>query len=96
MAIEDYLEGHRHTAPVLNHHQCRFGGWLFAEASAGRGGRPGFKDIDAMHQQVHALAAEILALKARDRGPAAKVILDELFAMRDALIEKLNLLVQTI
>ncbi len=96
VAIEDYLTGHRHTAPTLDHRQCRFGGWLFAEAAAGRGGRPGFSDIDALHHQVHALAAEILALKADGRGAAAMVALNELHGMRDALMEKLTGLVQSL
>jgi diguanylate cyclase (GGDEF)-like protein/PAS domain S-box-containing protein len=95
-AIEDYLNDHRHTAPVLDHQQCRFGGWLFAQAAAGRGGRPGFKDINALHHQVHALASEILALKADDRGPAALVALGELHGMRDTLLQKLNGLVQSL
>ena len=96
VAIEDYLTGHRHTAPVLDLQQCRFGGWLFAEAAAGRGGRPGFTDINALHHQVHALAAEILALKADGHGPAAMVALSELHGMRDALLEKLTGLVQSL
>ncbi len=96
IAIEDYLNGHRHTAPVLEHQQCRFGGWLFAEAAAGRGGRPGFKDLEALHQQVHSLASEILALKASGHGAAALVALEELHAMRDTLLEKLNNLVRSL
>jgi diguanylate cyclase (GGDEF)-like protein/PAS domain S-box-containing protein len=96
VAIEDYLTGHRHTPPVLDHRQCRFGGWLFAQAALGLGGRPGFKDIDVLHHQVHALAAEILALKADGHGPAALVALGELHGMRDTLLERLNRLVQSL
>jgi diguanylate cyclase (GGDEF)-like protein/PAS domain S-box-containing protein len=93
--IEEFVAGRRHLAPGTDRRECRLGGWLFAEALAGRSDRAGLKEIDALHQQVHNLAEEIIALKTDGRGAAAMVGLEELRALRDELLEKLQSLMQS-
>ncbi len=94
-AIEAFLKGDRYTAPVLDPRHCRFGAWLHAEASAGRGDWPGFQGIHALHRHIHALAAEILALKTEDRIASARVGLAELHSLRSTLLEMLQGLIQS-
>ena len=98
--IEDFLNGKRHSAPVLNINQCRLGNWLRSEALVDgvalprRGGLLGFRNIDAMHQKIHALAAEILALNGDGRKDEAMSLLAKLNELRDDIFDKVNNLVQ--
>lgn len=94
--MAELVDGRPHTAPVQDRRQCRLGAWLHAEASAGRGDRPGFADVDALHRQGHALAAEILALRADERGASALIGLAELHTLRDALLEKIHRLIRSL
>jgi hypothetical protein len=95
-AIEGFLSGHRQTAPVLDHHLCRFGSWLDAEASAGRGERAGFKAIDALHQELHDVGAAMLESRTSADRQASLARLSELHALRDRLFEKLSYLMQSL
>ncbi len=94
--IADHLDGKRIAAPVLDSHGCRFGAWLDAEASAGRGGRSGFSTIDALHQRLHAQANELIELKAEGKDSEAQAGLPELRSLRDSLLERLQYFVQTL
>ncbi len=94
--IAEYLQGKRHSAPVLDSHACRFGAWLDEQASAGRSGRSGFQAIDALHQRLHALANQLLELKAEGRDTEAQNGLTELRSLRDNLLERLQYFVQTL
>jgi len=60
-AFESYLRGKRHAPPALDPGECRFGAWLEGERLAGRADLGAFAAIETLHQQLHALAAEILA-----------------------------------
>ena len=99
-AIEDFLNGKRQSAPALDINQCRFGVWLRSEALVdgevlpGHGGLFGFHRIDLLHQQIHALAAEILTLNGDGRKAEAIGRMAELQALRDNFTEKLHNLVQ--
>ncbi len=95
-AIEGFLGGHRQTAPELDHHLCRFGSWLDAEASAGRGERAGFKAIDALHLELHDVGAAMLASRTSADRQASLARLSELHALRDRLFEKLSYLIQSL
>ncbi len=93
-AIENRLRGEIETPPPLDHHQCRFGKWLDGVGLARHGAYPAFHAIDLLHQQVHALAVDLLKLQAHDRSPEALVRLGELHGLRDALLGQLSKLVQ--
>jgi EAL domain-containing protein (putative c-di-GMP-specific phosphodiesterase class I) len=100
VAIEDFLNGKRHSAPALGLNQCRFGTWLRNEALIdgvvvpGRGGLLGFQCIDALHQKIHALAVEVLSLSGDGRKAEAMGRIAELHELRDDLLDKLNNLLQ--
>lgn len=96
VAIEAYTAGRRQSVTRLNHRESRFGAWLLSETLAGRAGRPGFKEIDALHQQVYSLAGELIHLKSTGREGAARAGLEELHALRDRLCHSLEILLQSL
>jgi diguanylate cyclase (GGDEF)-like protein/PAS domain S-box-containing protein len=87
-ALDKYLSGERDIPPPLERQQCPFSTWLRAEWLIDHGRLPNLPAIDRLHGQVHALAAELLALKARNRAPEALARLAELHALRDHLLER--------
>jgi diguanylate cyclase (GGDEF)-like protein/PAS domain S-box-containing protein len=93
-AIEAALRGMRKTPPQMDHHHCRFGTWLDQVHQNGRLDRPAFLVLDTMHRQIHALAAEMLELHARNRTDEALARLDELHGIRDRLLGQLQMLIE--
>jgi hypothetical protein len=75
---------------MLDRLHCRFGVWLEKEERAGRGVKPEFKAVDALHRRVHALAADILAMPNQGRSPEGLARMGELQSLRDALLEHLR------
>ena len=99
-AIEDFLNGKRQSAPALDINQCRLGAWLRSEALVDgvalprRGGLLGFRNIDDLHQKIHALALEILSLSGEGRKAEAMDRISELHELRDDLFDKVSNLLQ--
>jgi len=91
VAIEAFLKGEREALPVV-HHECRFGTWLETEGHAHHGAQPSFPVIESLHRQVHEMANELCALKARGQKPQALARLGELRGLRDALLAQLQAL----
>ncbi|ENO85965.1 EAL domain-containing protein [Thauera linaloolentis] len=88
ISIGRYLEGESDVPPVLDPHQCAFGRWLdgvIADPYALGGDR--LQALDLLHQQVHALAAELIELHQRGRGDEARAGLARLYVLRDRTIE---------
>uniref|UniRef100_E6QR56 Chemoreceptor zinc-binding domain-containing protein n=1 Tax=mine drainage metagenome TaxID=410659 RepID=E6QR56_9ZZZZ len=85
--IENFLRGERETPPPLAHHQCRFGMWLDSSHHAMQ---PAFQAIETLHQQVHALALDLLELHAQGRTTEALARLRELHGLRDSMLEQLK------
>jgi hypothetical protein len=94
LGIEGFLKGEHEVPPPLDMHRCRFCTWLNAEGLARHGAQPAFQAIQHMHLQVHALALELLALRAEGDSPQALVRLGELHALRDTLLAALTQLLQ--
>lgn len=92
MAMENCLNGQSVPPPPLNHHQCRFGMWLDADGLGRHAAQPAFHTIDPLHQQVHALAAELCELQAQGRSLEAQARVGELHVLRDSLLGQLNVL----
>ncbi len=95
-AIESFVSGARHAAPELDHLQCRFGLWLSSEDSSLLLDAPDRHPIHSLHQKVHALAAEILAMKAEGRDMQALGRLGSLHVLRDELINQLHELIDAV
>ena len=96
LAIEAFLNGLRYTAPEMGREQCRFGAWLGGEASTAQRETSALREIDELHQRVHSVAAEILVLKAEDRRQQAMDHMTVLHALSDALLAKLERLIDTV
>jgi diguanylate cyclase (GGDEF)-like protein/PAS domain S-box-containing protein len=94
--VEEFIRGDRQNFPILDHHACRFGSWLDAEAAAGRGERAGFQVIDALHQRLHTFANGILELKERHEERVAVAGLTELHGLRDGMLDRLQYFVQSL
>ncbi|MBX9936470.1 MAG: EAL domain-containing protein [Burkholderiaceae bacterium] len=93
--ITSYLRGERPTIPVLDLHNCRFSHWLQHEGGRERhAGNAMFEHIEQLHQKIHAQAEALVALK--HRGQEAMVLerLPEIYVLRDALLEKLPMLLE--
>jgi diguanylate cyclase (GGDEF)-like protein/PAS domain S-box-containing protein len=93
-AIDAFLKGERHTAPVLDSHACSFCGWLDSEAGAGRGWLPELQAIEAIHRQTHEQAAALLQRKAQYWDAEGVAGLGELHGMQGVLLEQLERLMQ--
>jgi len=88
-AFEAWLQGKRRVAPALDARQCRFGAWLESERQLGRGERPAFHAIEAVHHQFHALAVQISLLPTRGRSSEGLARLADLHVLRDELMSQL-------
>lgn len=86
----------RISPPSINPCFCRLGSWLDAEAVAGRGEHPSFRDLDRLHRKFHAHANEIIDRKNQSGETAEPAMLAELRAMRDDLLEKPQHLAQVL
>ena len=93
-AMGGHLRGERTAPPPLDHHQCNFGKWLDCDGLLRYGALPSFAVIMEIHTQVHELGAQLMALQAQGCNAQALDRLQELDALRDALLERLDALAQ--
>ena len=94
--VEKYVQGRSEARPEMDHHHCRFGSWLDAEASAGRGDHAAFQVMDALHQRLHGFADGMLNQAIDVDSDQVLASLSELFALRDGMLERLQYFVQTL
>jgi hypothetical protein len=73
-----------------NHHPCRLGNWLETTGQEHFSEQPAYKEVAALHQQVHSFATELIALHASPERANALKHLDKLYNLRDALLERLR------
>ncbi|MDY0048762.1 MAG: EAL domain-containing protein [Thauera propionica] len=84
LAIEECLAGERTAPPALDPHECAFGRWLDSVlANPYELGSERLNELDRLHQEVHALAIELLRLHRGDRNDEARAGLARLNALRD-------------
>ena len=88
-AIEAYLRGKRRNPPSLDPGECRFNAWLEAEIKAGRDHLPAVQAIQILHEQLHCLAADILATQHGAVCAPGLERLPDLHGLRDELFEHL-------
>jgi len=68
---------------------CRFGRWYGGPGQARYGELANFRAIAPLHDQVHNVGRELVALRMAGRTGQAMERLEELYALRDALLEQL-------
>lgn len=91
-AMVNHLSGNADMAPERDAHQCRFGHWLDHGGRALLLEEGADNPVDALHLEVHRLAAELMALKRDGRGDEALARISELHRLRDQLLEQLSVL----
>jgi hypothetical protein len=87
LALTEYLEDTRTSAPELESSQCRFGRWL--DGSAGQKAAASHARMVFLHERVHALAEELVQLKAAGELDNLDEKVAELFRLRDELMHDL-------
>ncbi len=90
MAMTSYIRGERQAPPMLDHHQCNFGHWLYAEGKARYEQQPVFSVINNLHHQIHALGNEMMDLQAQACNAQALAKLPVLHALRDDLLAQMD------
>lgn len=93
-AIEAYLHGTRRVPPSLEATQCRLGSWMNCENPGTAGRIPLFRDVAAVHRELHRCGAEILECKDRNCTQEALGRVPELHRLRDGLLSELRALLQ--
>ncbi len=93
-AIGDTLAGRREPPPLLDWRQCRVGQWLEEVAGQGvwQGEEAEFTALESLHRQLHERACWILTLYAGGAAIEARAALPELYGLRDALLERLSVI----
>ena len=92
LAVEKYLSNELSEPPALAENQCRLGHWLTTKGRAAFAAHADFQAAERRHREVHALAAELNELKARGRSREALARIDELRALKNAVIAHLKAL----
>jgi diguanylate cyclase (GGDEF)-like protein/PAS domain S-box-containing protein len=87
--ITHYLQDERNALPQLDDHLCRFGDWLHKDAVQLHANHPAIKAIEPLHAEIHARAMTLIRLKQQGRGDIALERLNELYSLRDNLLEQL-------
>jgi hypothetical protein len=91
--MENYIADKREAAPLLDHHQSHFGVWLQGKGLERHGSHKSFASINSLHQQTHALASTLCALKASGDGVQALAGMGELQGLGATLLERMQALV---
>ena len=86
VGLESFFKGARKSPPPLDTHACRFGVWLITERLGSRGRNPDFMSLESLHHQVHALAANMVALHTAYKTEEALQQLPQLHQLRDDLL----------
>ncbi len=93
-AVDACVEGRRQTPPEMGHDRCRFSEWLASEAASDDASREALAAIDLLHRRVHSLAEDMLGLCAARRSAEAAALGEQLHQWRDALLARLDGLLQ--
>jgi len=90
--LEEALDDPNIAAPEQDATKCRFGHWYNDDGKRRYGRLPQFREIGMMHDALHKLAREILALHAIGQTDTASQRRDELLALSNAMIAEMNTL----
>jgi diguanylate cyclase (GGDEF)-like protein len=76
--------------PPIHSRHCRFGRWYHGSGQVKYAELSEFVDLEPVHERVHALAGELVALVEAGRREAALARLPELYAQRDQFLAALD------
>jgi len=89
-AIDAFLKGDQPSVPRIDHQECRFGIWLQTQGRALHATNPAMQTVDALHRELHMLAAQVLELQDIGQNTQALARLPELQATSDKLLAQLK------
>ncbi len=85
-----YLQGTRATPPPLDTEPCSLTAWLQSQRLAAGGLSPSLQAIETLHQQLHALAAEIYNAHASGRKQDGLGLLRQLRYLHERCLKRLQ------
>ncbi len=89
-SVREHIQGKQVSSTIHNIDDCRLGKWLSVEGIERYADTPAFSGVNTIHQDIHLLAEELLTLHTQGQSAIAQGRLDELTALRDSLLEKLD------
>jgi diguanylate cyclase (GGDEF)-like protein/PAS domain S-box-containing protein len=89
-AFEAFLQGKRSTPPSLDAGQCRIGAFLSAEKQSARGELSVIQSVEALHEQLHILAADIYTSQSQGRKSEGLAHLHRLRELHGECLKKLK------
>jgi diguanylate cyclase (GGDEF)-like protein len=78
--------------PPLTHHPCRFGSWLAFEGKTRFAAHAILPAIERVHQQIHALVADLADVHAHGRHAEVSALLTQLHDLQGAFVGHLRLM----
>jgi diguanylate cyclase (GGDEF)-like protein/PAS domain S-box-containing protein len=96
--VLSYVEQPQHQGmPLLSSQHCAFGHWCRGSGRRHYGSLPEFQVIDALHERVHELATDWVALLSLEPDEQALTMIKaELFSLRDQLLELLEVMTKKV
>jgi diguanylate cyclase (GGDEF)-like protein/PAS domain S-box-containing protein len=94
-AMELYVGGERDQPPTLDQRTCAFGLWLNDHGAAHYGEQADFVVLQALHHQLHGMAAHLYALMVQSEAVQAAAGLKGLRGVLAALLLHLNQLIHS-
>jgi diguanylate cyclase (GGDEF)-like protein len=92
LALEAFLKGESESTVVLDRLRCNVGQWTNDGGLRGQTNQRAVEEVVALHQQIHALGANLCELKVQNQSMAAQLQLPQIKLLRDALLAQLELL----
>jgi len=88
--FQAYLQGMRPAPPSLDAEPCSLSAWLDAQRLSAGGMSPSIQAIETLHQQLHALAAEIYNAHASGRKQDGLGLLRQLRYLQERCMKRLQ------
>ncbi|MCL2345521.1 MAG: EAL domain-containing protein, partial [Desulfobulbus sp.] len=76
--------------PPASARECRFGRWYHGPFSRRYAASPGFADLEPLHERIHAIGEQLLANHARLDATATQALRDELEAISQEMVQRLQ------
>lgn len=89
-ALESFFRGERESCPPMDADLCRFGIWHEKVCKTIYGKNTWFEQVGIIHEDIHELGGELLAIFSLGQKTETLARLSELYVLSHALIEKLR------
>lgn len=91
--IARFVEGGASTIgeeDISDHHRCRFGRWYYGAGMERYGQETGYREIEAIHAEIHRLGMEIVRLVETKQLEFARKRLEDLYALKGRVLDRLE------